>query len=152
MLGCAACNRYKHDKPVQNPFAADQRLLNCTEENEFPDHIAEGPDGQWTAKTNEGHYHLNSIGLTADCHRRKRLARRVMADRIYSLLTTAIQYKTHNPKQVHDELMSASNDVLNLLENFPPLVTEHGILTAREWLQKKGLDVGLLSAPLQNIS
>ena len=46
MLGCAACNMSKHDKPVVNPFDKQQRLLNCTEETEFPTDIYETDDGR----------------------------------------------------------------------------------------------------------
>src|SRR5437868_3115831 len=41
MLACATCNQCKHAKPVVNPLDQDQRLLNCTEENEFPAQIVE---------------------------------------------------------------------------------------------------------------
>ena len=58
MLACAACNLSKHDKPIANPFDKEQRLLNCTEENEFPEHIIEMEDGQWEAVTKAGEYHL----------------------------------------------------------------------------------------------
>jgi len=54
MLACATCNHCKHDKPTVNPFDKEQRLINCTEENEFPDHIWERDDGQWEAKTKPG--------------------------------------------------------------------------------------------------
>jgi len=59
MLACAACNLNKHDKPVVNPYNGKQRLLNCTEENEFTGHICELENGKWEAKSDEGLYHLD---------------------------------------------------------------------------------------------
>jgi len=147
MLACAACNMSKHDKPVVNPFDSEQRLLNCTEENEFLGHIRENSNGQWESTSKAGHYHLASIGLTADCHNKKRKARAVMANRIFGLLTTAIQYKTVNPEAVHHQLMGAVRDLLQTMENFPPIVTENGVFTVKEWLKSKGVDLGFLDAP-----
>ena len=47
-----------------NPLDKQQRLLNCTEETEFPEHIVELDNGQWQSVTKAGEYHLVSIGLT----------------------------------------------------------------------------------------
>jgi hypothetical protein len=144
MLACAACNLSKHDKPVINPYDSGQRLLNCTEENEFLGHVREDQDGQWAANSKEGLYHLVSIGLTADCHRSKRFRRRQMAEQILGLLTKAIQYRTENPRAIHEEIIKSVRSMLEILDAFPPLVTENGVLTVREWLKSKGVDVALL--------
>jgi hypothetical protein len=141
MLACGACNLSKHDKPVQNPLAAGQRLLNCTEETEFPEHVIERPDGQWEALTDAGEYHLVSIGLKALAHTRKRHARRAMAQRILSLCTTAIQYKAVNPGEVHNQLMNTIVAILALLDVFPPMVTEKGVMSVREWMIDQGVDM-----------
>ena len=70
-----------------------------------------------------------------------------MANRIFGLLTTAIQYKTVNPEAVHHQLMGAVRDLLQTMENFPPIVTENGVFTVKEWLKSKGVDLGFLDAP-----
>jgi hypothetical protein len=142
MLACAACNLSKHDKPVTNPYNSRQRLLNCTEENEFPEHIEEDANGQWKPISDAGLYHLESIGLTADCHRAKRAARRQMLEKILSLATTAIHYKTVNPSGVHREMMDTIRLLLDVLNNFPPIVTKSGVLSAKDWLKIKGVDLG----------
>ena len=143
-LSCAACNLSKHDKPVKNPFNPEQRLLNCCEENEYIGHIIEDDRGQWLPVTEAGKYHLACINLGADCHVKKRNARKVMVERIHSLLTTAIQYQTANPQEVHDQLMGTVRDLMDHLNNFPPIVTKTGILTTKEWLVSRGVDVNLL--------
>jgi hypothetical protein len=144
MLGCAACNMSKHDKPVVNPFDRSQRLLNCTEETEFPAHIRETADGQWEARTPEGEYHLASIGLQERCHQLKRGERQRMAQRCFALLTQAIQYQSYNPAALHNQLLGTVRDILGLLERFPPLVTDQGVLTVREWLIGQGVDPKLI--------
>jgi len=145
MLACAACNHYKHDKPVKNPYDPEQRLLNCTEENEFIEHSEEKPDGQWTPKTKAGEYHLVSIGMMADCHHAKRFARKNMAERVLGLVTTAVQYKSSNPQAVHREMMNTVGMLLDTLSNFPPMVTPEGVVPIRAWLQSKGVDPSLFS-------
>jgi hypothetical protein len=140
MLACAACNLSKHDKPVKNPFDGEQRLLNCTLEGEFPEHIAETRDGQWEPRTKAGLYHLESIGLRESCHRQKRAARRKIAEQILGLCTTAIQYQGRNPAEVHNRIMQTIVVLLGELKNFPPLVTDEGVITAMEWLQSRGVD------------
>jgi hypothetical protein len=144
MLGCAACNHSKHDKPLVNPFDTEQRLLNCTEENEFIGHIKEEADGQWVALSKAGEYHLESIGLTVDCHRKKRQERRKMIERIVSLFTTAVHYRTENPEAVHNELMATIRMLMDTLDKFPPLVIGNGVFTARDWLKSKGVDLSLI--------
>lgn len=130
-----------------NPSDNSQRLLNCTEENEFPEHVVETDDGQWMGKTPQGEYHLAAIGLQENCHKTKRQARRKMAERILGLLTQAIQYESHNPPGLHKQVMGTVLDTLDVLENFPPMVTENGVKPVREWLAEKGLDVALLANP-----
>jgi hypothetical protein len=147
MLGCAACNMSKHDKPVVNPFDKRQRLLNCTEENEFPQHIRETEDGQWEPITPAAEYHLAAIGLRESCHKAKRAERRKMANRIFSLLTHAIRYESHNPAGLHNQVISTVRDILTLLDKFPPLITDNGVITIRDWLIAQGLDGKLLEAP-----
>ena len=146
MLACAACNLTKHDKAAVNPFDDKQRLLNCTEENEFPEHIREHEDGQWEGVTPAGEYHLAVIGLQENCHRAKRHERRRMAERLLGLLTQAIQYESHNPRELHQQIMEMVKGSLALLDKFPPLVTEDGVMTVREWLKRQGVDVAGLSA------
>ncbi len=145
MLGCAACNLEKHDKPVRNPLNAEQRLLNCTNECEFPEHITETEDGQWVARSPAGKYHLGCIGLSEKCHVQKRAARRQMAERILALCATAIRYQSINPAELHDQTMQMPRCILKQLNSFPPLVTEEGVLPVKEWLRRKGLNVDLLS-------
>lgn len=143
MLACAACNMSKHDKPVINPFDKEQRLLNCTEENEFVGHIREMEDGQWEAQTPAGHYHLESIGLREDCHRNKRRARKIMAEGIAQLFKTAVEYRTHNPVGLHDEMMATIRSLLTVLENFPPLVINGGTVSPRDWLKSQGVQISI---------
>jgi hypothetical protein len=146
MLACAACNQTKHDKPVANPLDSEQRLLDCTKENEFPDHIVETADGQWDWRTDAGKYHLTVIGLREPCHQAKRLARRVLAERILRLCTTAIQYLSLNPKDTQRELTKTVLDLVNHLDSFPPMVTDRGVESVREWLRVQGVDIGLFPA------
>jgi|GEM_PF-4712983 hypothetical protein len=141
MLACAACNMSKHDKPVINPFSEEQRLLNCTEENEFVEHIRETEDGQWEAMTPAGHYHLESIELREDCHRNKRRARKVMTDEIAKLFKTAVKYETHNPAELHNQMMATIRSLLAELKNFPPLIVNGGAISARDWLKSQGVDI-----------
>lgn len=145
MLACATCNLCKHDKPVINSFDAEQRLLNCTIETEFPEHIVEMPDGQWFPLTKAGEYHLASIGLKEDCHRRKRFARRSMAEQVLALCTTAIQYKSANPEELHNRVMEAIRATLSTLDAFPPLITENGVMTVRKWLESRGVDTTIFN-------
>jgi len=144
MLACAACNLSKHDKPVINPLDKDQRLLNCTEENEFLGDIVERDDGQWEPQTKAALYHLEAIGLREPCHKQKRYARRVVANRILALCSTAFQYQASNPADVHNQLLSTIRDFLDHLDNFPPLITTMGVLSAKEWLRTKGVDPSFL--------
>ena len=145
MLACSACNISKHDKPVVNPFDSDQRLLNCTEENEFPTHIVEAADGRWHPVTKAGEYHIESIELNAECHRNKRSARRRITEEILKTCTTAIQYRATNPRATHDAIMNMLRLILNHLNSFPPLVTDRGLISASDWLRVQGVDTSLLS-------
>lgn len=147
MLACAACNLTKHDKPVCNPLDKRQRLLNCTRECEFPQHIRESEDGQWVPISPEGKYHVTVIGLDEACHRSKRAMRRRLADQILRLLTTAIQYEADNPAEVQSQLMATLRELLRDLDFFPPLVTNGGVLTIRQWLASRGVDTDLLESP-----
>jgi hypothetical protein len=153
MLACVACNLSKHDKPVRNPLDKEQRLLNCTIENEFPNHIVEKEDGQWEPLTKAGYYHLESIGLREQCHKQKRAARRRIAEQILELCTKAIQYKAVNPAEIHNQMMDTMRLLLEHLRNFPPLVTEDGVMAAMEWLKIRGVDTRALdgSQPAQGI-
>jgi HNH endonuclease len=141
MLACAACNMSKHGKPVKNPFNEEQRLLNCTEENEFVEHIRETGDGQWEAMTPVGYYHLESIGLREDCHRNKRRARKVMTEEIAKLFKTAVKYETHNPAELHNQMMVTIRSLLAELKNFPPLITNGGAVSAKDWLKSQGVEI-----------
>lgn len=144
MLACAACNQTKHDKPVVNPLDKKQRLLNCTEENEFPEHIRENAQGEWEALTPAGEYHLTAVGLQERCHTAKRHERQKIARRILSLLKQAIQYQTQNPEAIHNEIMGTVRDMLGVLDKFPPLVTEQGVMTVRDWLKTQGIKTEIL--------
>jgi hypothetical protein len=141
MLACAACNLSKHDKVVVNPHDHDQRLLNCTVENEFDGHIIEEKDGHWVSTTKAGEYHITSIELDHQCHQKKRAARRQMAENLLALCTTALQYQAHNPEEVHKQIMELSKAILSQLDNFPPLLVEGRTITAKEWLKSKGVDL-----------
>ena len=144
MLACAACNLSKHDKPIVNPLDKEQRLLNCTEEYEFPEHISENEDGQWEPRSKEGEYHLAVIGLQERCHRAKRGARRKIAERILELCTQAVQYRSLNPEEIQRQIFETVRMLLEHLKSFPPLVTENGVQTVEEWLVVQGVDVRLL--------
>jgi len=145
MLACVACNMCKHDKPVKNPFDKEQRLLNCTLETEFPEHIVETEDGDWKPLTKAAEYHLASIGLREPCHKQKRAARRRIAEQVLRLCTTAVQYRTVNPAEVHDQMMGMMRVLLEELGKFPPLVTEEGVMTAAQWLERKGVDMAMFN-------
>jgi hypothetical protein len=142
MLACSACNLSKLDKPVVNHYNPRQRLLNCTEENEFNGHIFEDENGQWNGISDEGIYHLESLNLREECHRKKRKLRKGIANQIYQLCSTAIQYKSHNPVETHHALMDTARQLLNDLDSFPPLITENGPTSVRAWMKQKGIDLG----------
>jgi hypothetical protein len=144
MLACSACNLSKHDKLVFNPFDREQRLLNCTEESEFPEHIAEGEDGQWHALTKAGRYHLETVGLTESCHKQKRKARREAAKKILEICTTAVKFETETPAGVHDLLLSTAAMILTHLDNCPPMVADK-VQTVREWLRTRGVDLTMFA-------
>ncbi len=146
MLACAACNQCKHDKPVVNPLEPRQRLLNCTEETEFPGHITEAEDGQWHAQTSAGEYHLAAIGLGESCHQAKRAARRNMAQRILALLTEAIHYQGSNPADLHRQVLEMVRAIVGQLDKFPPLITERGVVSVRDWLIGQGVDPALIGS------
>jgi hypothetical protein len=147
MLACAACNQCKHDKPTINPLDKSQRLLNCTVENEFPTHIAEAENGDWLPLTKEAKYHLASIGLSEECHRKKRAGRRNVVMQLLALCKTAIQYRVGNPAQLHQQLVQSVHNLLFHLDSFPPLVTKHGLMTAKAWLKQQGVDLDSLTSP-----
>ena len=140
MLACAACNMCKHDKPVVNKFNREQRLLNCTKENEFPFHIKENEKGEWKSQTPAGFYHLRSIGLDEPCHTKKRFMRRQLAQSILTLYSTAVQYVAYNPREIHDAIMAQTKAILTELENLPPLVTDNGVVSVNDWLRARGVN------------
>lgn len=150
MLACAACNQVKHDKPIVNPLDPRQRLLNCTEENEFPKHIREDDNGAWQHLSDEGEYHLTTIGLQEPCHTAKRRERRRNANQVLALLKQAVQYQSINPVSLHRTIMEMVHGILSLLDNFPPLVTEHGMISVRDWLKQNGVNADLLDRPRTN--
>jgi hypothetical protein len=141
MLACAACNLNKHDKVVINPHDQEQRLLNCTVENEFDGHIVEGKDGHWVSTTNAGEYHITSIELDHQCHRKKRAVRREMAETLLALCTMAFRYRAQNPEEIHKQIMESAKAILGQLNNFPPLIVEGKTITVREWLKNQGVDI-----------
>jgi hypothetical protein len=141
MLACSACNVSKLDKPVVNHYNPKLRILNCTEENEFQGHILEDDDGQWIGITAEGVYHLEVLNLKEECHRKKRKMRRGIAEQIYNLCSTAIQYQSQNPVETHRALMETVRQMLNDIDNFPPLITENGPVSVKVWMQQKGIDL-----------
>src|SRR5688500_331196 len=85
MLCCGGCNLNKHFKHAVNPYNSKQRLLNCTEENEFPEHIEEHESGVWLGKTDEGQYHIDSIELNEPALIKLREERAVLAKRLDSV-------------------------------------------------------------------
>jgi hypothetical protein len=139
MLSCCTCNMCKHDKPIVNKFNPEQRLLNCTKENEFPKHITENEKGEWKPRTAVGFYHIRAIGLDEACHNKKRLMRRNLANSILELHSKAIQYIAHNPRELHDAIMLQTKRILMELENLPPMVTESGVVSVKDWLSQKGV-------------
>jgi HNH endonuclease len=139
MLSCGTCNICKHDKPVVNKYNPEQRLLNCTTENEFLKHIRENEKGEWEPQTPAGFYHIRAIGLDESCHNKKRLMRRNLANSILELYSKAIQYVAQNPRELHDAIMSETKRILIELENMPPMVTESGVVAVKDWLSQKGV-------------
>jgi hypothetical protein len=140
MLACAACNLSKGGKPVQNPFKLEQRLINCTVENEFTEHIKETEDGQWEPLTQAGLYHLESIELREHCHWKKRSARKTMIQGVAKLLKTAVYYKTQTPVVLHNEMMSMIRSVVEELKSFPPLVIDGNVVFERTGSNHKELN------------
>jgi len=142
MLGCSTCNGCKHDKPVVNKFDSAQRLLNCAVENEFPKHIRENDQGEWIPQTPEGIYHIRSIGLDERCHNKKRHMRQVLAKSILNRCTTALQYDSINPVGTHNAVMSEVRNILEQLGNLPPMVTDSGVISVKDWLEARGVKLG----------
>ena len=68
-----------------------------------------------------------------------------MSQHCLELLTQAIQYKNYNPAALHNQLLGTIRDILSLLDKFPPLVTQQGVVTVREWLIGQGVDPKLIT-------
>jgi len=95
---------------------------------------------------------LVSIGLDERCHQVKRGERRKMARRILALLTQAIKYESCNPSDVHIQVLGTARDIIEMLEKFPPLVMEKGIISIREWLTEQGINLELISPPATRLT
>lgn len=139
MLACVACNYCKLDKPVTNPLKPSQRLLNCTEESEFPAHLSENDGGEWRPHSDAGYYHVESIGLNAACHKLKRAERAKIAKQIRELATCAVIYKGSNPVATHRETLKTIRMLVGHLEYFPALVTNGEVISVRDWLRQQGV-------------
>ncbi len=141
MLACSACNLSKHDKPVRNPLATSQRLLNCTKENEFPEHIVENDTGEWIPRSDAARYHIAAINLSERSHRRKRWHRRKLLEQIVHLNQVAIQYRGADAFASHNRVMAIIRSIAAELEDAVPMVTAHGLKTAREYLAAHGVSL-----------
>ena len=86
-------------------------------------------------------YHLTSIGLQERCHKDKRAARKKITLQILNLCKKALFYESHNPAELHIQTVEIIRGSLELLDKFPPLVTNNGVVTARNWLQSQGVDM-----------
>jgi hypothetical protein len=129
MLACSGCNLNKHDKFAQNPFNARQRLLDCTKENEFPEHIVETKEGVWTGKTDEGNYHIATIELNEPALVRTRAARNELAQRLKALEARAFKYTGSLDTTSLAALESLLDAVRRELKSSIPLVTDSGLLS-----------------------
>jgi hypothetical protein len=128
MLACSGCNLNKHDKFVQNPFNKSQRLLDCTKENEFPQHIVETSDGRWTGKTEEGIYHIATIELNEPALVRNRAARRELIERLKALeAQTSFTYTGGIDAASFSALTALLQTVRSQLQTSIPLVTDFGL-------------------------
>lgn len=128
MLACSGCNLNKHDKFVRNPFNKKQRLLDCTKENEFPQHIVEDRSGLWVGKTDEGIYHIATIELNEPALVRNRVARRELSERLKALeAQTSFTYTGSVDATSLAALSSLLQTVRKQLETSIPLVTDSGL-------------------------
>lgn len=131
MLGCSACNLSKLFKPIRDPLAPERRMLNCTKENEFPEHILENDVGEWQGRTEAGDYHITSMDLNEASHIRRRLRRRAALERVSSIQASAITYTGSVERTALKELEKTLAFLHEFLETSVPLVTETGLVYPR---------------------
>lgn len=127
MLACSACNLSKHFKPIQNRFDPSQHLLNCTELNEFPEHIIEHPSGEWIAKTPAAKYHITSIDLNESSHVATRRERRRLAHHVEQLRKHAVFYEGSMDSGALREMLDTMTTIERQLLTSIPLIDENGV-------------------------
>lgn len=127
MFSCDVCNGYKQHYPIVDLHDPSFRLLNCTKENEFPEHIVEDDKGHWLPKSPAGRYHIETLGLWDDVHVRRRLHR----NKVLAMIA-----EIEGPTQFQGNLRELETSVRSSLQYFReeikkqiPLPTEAGLQT-----------------------
>ena len=128
MLACSACNLSKLAKAVFDPKEPIRRLLNCTVENEFPEHVVENESSEWVAKTPAGDYHIRAVDLNEPAHVRRRSRRRAVFSELLKLETSAIRYKGSIQPDALNTLLSTLSELRDQLRTAIPIPTEKGLL------------------------
>ena len=126
MLACRTCNNTKRAKLVCDPADTRRRLLNCTLENEFPEHIVEADDGRWIANTPAGDYHLTALDLNMEFFRRKRAERAALHREWDEFRQSAVRYTGNLDAGSAAMLLTTLERFRDEGQRSIPLVTEVG--------------------------
>jgi hypothetical protein len=133
MLSCSACNLSKLGKPVRDPLDKTRRMLKCTEENEFPEHIVEDPTSSiWEPKSPAGDYHITSMDLNESSHIQKRQLRNELIRRITTLRSGAKKYYGSLAMDAIDGLLSILQSLESEMGIALPVPTEGGLKEVSE--------------------
>ena len=148
MLGCSGCNTVKLAKFSVNPYNREQRLLNCTEESEFPDHIRENYEGRWIHQTAAGYYHIESLNLNDNSLLKKRAYRREAVIEAIKLRRQAVFYRGSMDTDSLQSLIETCNHVLKGLSDAIPLITDDGpVVCTAEYLDALNLKTRSKDSP-----
>jgi hypothetical protein len=127
MLACMACNMMKSNKRNFDPKRPENRMLNCTKENEFPDHIVEDQEGQWIGKTPAGSYHITCTDLNERSRVSLRKQRRAVLMQLREL-EQPLQYTGSMDLSALRSTLEMIRLVREDLQSAVPLPTETGLI------------------------
>jgi len=129
MLACSACNLSKLAKRVFDPAAPERRLLKCTEENEFPEHIVENERCEWVSMTPAGDYHLRALDLNERSHIKRRKNRKLLYENLKLLETNAVKYLGPVHIDALKEFQRTLENLRQPLKTCVPFPTESGLVS-----------------------
>jgi hypothetical protein len=138
MLACSACNLSKLAKEICDPKEPARRLLNCTLENEFPEHIIENDSCEWVSRTSPGAYHILSLDLNESAHVKRRSRRKSVLNELLKLESSAIKYRGSLHPDAVANLLSTLNELRSQLKTAVPMPTINGLMPLDTRLGKAG--------------